>query len=487
MTKLAQYLLGPPRLWALVTVVLVLSGCPKEVVPPVEDGGFFLNLVECPHDWMGHVRNQDSLVEAGSFVLPGATTNVPEFHDCQKLVAVTGNEWSYLEIAAVFGAFDLAARWDSVEANAAPESTLADTARTTRFNGDPAAAASLESVLTPPLHTSASETSPSARSAWGILEIVSEGTYAPLGIGVGFNCAFLYSAGTVLQVRMIHYPGQQEPDCRLAADPDTLGGAVLSVTRTTSSRFSEVNDYPAAARWDWDPEKRIQYIGVRCGAGWCEIGPGGFHRSMLPPQAAGLNVAAARVQAIKGWFDQQRLAPPAVTDPASPDPGWGTVFPDPGLGTRTSPDFEDTWLLVAQVAIDSSLEGYGAKLNLHPARSDGIMNRIYLCKGTFARCRASADGTPAIAGRVPTAATEPKCPTDVVGVLPEDAESWWAAILPPEGDVGFRCVIRRDHAAALTALGLTLPGSARWRWRNHDETIWTRCDLGCCEVEGLGG
>jgi hypothetical protein len=276
-------------------------------------------------------------------------------------------------------------------------------------------------------------------------------------------------------------------------DPDTLVGVVLSVTRTVHAAHGSPDDYPAAARWDWDSVNQVQYVGVKCGAGWCEIGPNGTRLSDLPPSAT-LSPSAAlasggKERHIKGWFDQQQLAPPVGSNPTSPLPGWGTVFPAAELGSYVKSRFEATWLLTALVALDSSLEGYGEKLNLHPARADQEMNRVYLCKGAFAECLAAAATVPEIARALPPESAPPKCPTvaaDVDGVLAEDAGVWWAAIVPPDGAAAFRCVIRRDHGGAFQKLGMAFPGFVRWRWRNNDETIWIRCDQGCCEVEGPG-
>ena len=100
------------RAYCVVVAAILMMGCEPDGVEG-GPGTFFINLVECPHDWMPHLY-QDSLVTPGELALPGALTNVPEFHDCQKLVAANASGLGYLPLAAVFGAWDLVARWDSV-------------------------------------------------------------------------------------------------------------------------------------------------------------------------------------------------------------------------------------------------------------------------------------------------------------------------------------------------------------------------------------
>src|ERR1044071_4084538 len=71
------------------------------------------NLPECPHDWTTlHVALTDSTKDplpvgiastytfATGFVAPGVTTNVPEFHDCQRIILEDGV--TYGPLMAVF-------------------------------------------------------------------------------------------------------------------------------------------------------------------------------------------------------------------------------------------------------------------------------------------------------------------------------------------------------------------------------------------------
>lgn len=442
-------------------------------------------LVECPHSWEPYLDTTSTVVP-GQLALPGRITSVPEFHDCQRFTETTGNSFTYLPIFAIFGAWDLASRWDSVVAHPA-FSLITPPSRVTvaSVSGALATTVTLEQVVSPQARApTPGQHSPSARSGWAFVEILSEGTYPPLGIGPGYNCAFVYVVGESLQARMVHFEGVEEPDCREPADPDTLAGTLLSVQRTMHPNHTDTLDYPAAARWDWDPQHQIQYFGVKCGAAWCEVGFPGFVASNLPSPPATADIAfpsSHRVRHVKGWFDQQRLAPASVANPDAPEPGWGTVFAAPALVTRKVSDFSGNWVLVARVRLDSSLAAYESKLNLTPAGPDE--NLVYLCKGQWETCRNLVQNVPNLAsGPIPEGA--PECPK-ADDVTPADSGVWWAGIVSTKTNVKFACVIRRDHSEELAALGLRPTGTVRWRWRDQDETIWTSCDAGCCEVQQI--
>ena len=62
------------------------------------------------------------------------------------------------------------------------------------------------------------------------------------------------------------------------------------------------------------------------------------------------------------------------------------------------------------------------------------------------------------------------------------AALWFAKIRPADATKEeVHCVLRRDHSC-LRAKGVTIPGTARWRWVAKDETSWVRCMFGCCQV-----
>jgi len=456
---------------------------------------FSAPLVECPHSFKPFL---DSAVVPGQLTLSGRITHVPEFHDCQRFIFTRGPELRYLPVFAIFGAWDLGTRWDSVIAH--PVSFHGDPrvgVALDRMSGDNATVASLDSVSSSAPSAAAGgqvtvNISPpsSGGTGWGFVEILTEGRYPPLGIGPGFNCAYLFLTVGSLQARMVHFAGRHEPDCARPVDPDTLAGTDLEVQWVRPPMHPQSEDYPSAARWDWDPAHRIQYFGVKCGTGWCEVGPPGFVASKVPafpstPDGPPL-LNWHRVRHIKGWFDQQRLAPALGNGSQGPEAGWGEVFADPLLVTRRVTDFTRTWVLVARARLDASLTAYVDKWNLGPTDSQNKENRLYFCRGRWSECYGLALGVRDLASGFDSNRPDaPVCGDEANGydVTTADRGMWWVGIVSTTGKVRFGCVIRRDHAADLAFYHLPPNGTVRWRWRDNDETIWASCAEGCCQVQ----
>src|SRR6185295_11680520 len=90
----------------------------------------------------------------------------------------------------------------------------------------------------------------------------------------------------------------------------------LAVVLSPLGVFGTPSEIPAVARWEWDAARKVQYIGLRCGIDWCNIGPASPGGAALftpadpyiAPPTTGAPMAADRVRAVKGWYDQQRLA-----------------------------------------------------------------------------------------------------------------------------------------------------------------------------------
>jgi hypothetical protein len=142
------------------------------------------------------------------------------------------------------------------------------------------------------------------------------------------------------------------------------------------------------------------------------------------------------------------------------------VFPDYRLGDWEKKDFR-TWREVATVEMDEHDPDYAAKFKFGRTGPLGVpkiadVHTIFLCTGE--RCN------------VPDLECRPS----------ETREQWWAKIVSSEGEVMYRCVIRRDHSdlrPQLRRLGIEIPGTVRWRWRIDDEGLWVRCGYGCCEIK----
>lgn len=265
----------------------------------------------------------------------------------------------------------------------------------------------------------------------------SQVAYGPLGIEPGWSCLYLFKRDEEWSAAVLAQG--DEPTCPSTLQgPDSARAHPLQVRRTTPGQNSD--EYAHAARWDWDERQRVQVMGTLCARGWCEVGAEGFQA--IPAHAGD------HTRRVKGWYDEQNLLH-VTPDGMARAVFRAAVFPDPRLGDRTINDFrcpdpcdpDQGWVHTATVRIRGNAAGpYKEKLNLDP----GEGNEIYL------RLRPEND----------------------------PADQWQARIVSATGDVAYRRVIRVPHGP------LEVPASARWRWRSDDETVWMRCDLGCCEVTG---
>jgi hypothetical protein len=311
-----------------------------------------------------------------------------------------------------------------------------------------------------------------------VAEIYAEGEYRPLGIEPWFNCLYLYRVGGRWEARMVP-KGRTNVQCdRIpmsspAAIPE---GEDLEVIAASDTEFRAESDYPAVARWDWDSTNARQYIGIKCGAAWCEVGARGLKPSAPLPVSAGDPRGLRRVRLIKGWYDQQLLAD---ADPRHRDPTGiiGTIIPDTLLGQLDQPADFAIFTPAAEVVIvkgtgadDAALGRYAAKHGFAQSTL-AAPNRILLCQG--AGCT----------------------PLPGEGPINCAARQWQARIIAPVAAAGasvLKCVTRRnatDYYVAAPLMGpgvaptILVPGTARWRWKARDEGSWMRCNQGCCDTE----
>ena len=136
----------------------------------------------------------------------------------------------------------------------------------------------------------------------------------------------------------------------------------------------EEKDVPPVARWDYDTVNQRQYIGIKCGGEWCEIGHAGFetsagHRpSILRDEPSGVvgpapasSTEKDRVVLVKGWYDEQYLAE-GTTGDLRPMHVRGTAFPHPMLDRlKNVSDFSVKWILSAYLLLDSDPGPYKSK------------------------------------------------------------------------------------------------------------------------------
>lgn len=416
-----------------VALALGAIGCP----PPEKPAGTGTAVApgarpECPTDSVAIVikaKERDVQTVVTSIPLAGPISNVPEYHDCQRFVMGAGPELGPL--VAIFARYNL----DSL-------GFLIDT-----------------------LHEHGMELGAAGAQIYNY-----DHAYGPLGIqGPGFSCLYLNrtpsssSDQPVWTAKMV-FAGSDETRCMQPANVNTLPGQPLSVVVRPKPLSGP--DVPPVARWDWDPEHSEQYIGVKCGDDWCEIGRPGFTRSNdhkykatwpapepVPSMTAPTGRQKERVLAVKGWYDEQRLSVGSAGS-LHATTIMGRAIPHPLLDDMDDiAVFRKGWIPSAYVDMDAD---YTAKYTLRQG-----LNRIYMCHNADKSCQ----GVPAA------------CPD---AASPAPADQWWTKIVSgvaSDTTVTYRCVTRREHA------GVDVRGTVRWRWTENDETLWVRCGAGCCTTQ----
>lgn len=248
------------------------------------------------------------------------------------------------------------------------------------------------------------------------MEATSEG-YPALGIENAEQCLYLRTDGRRWNAAVA--------ECVAAGETPEQFGPRLSVVLDRTAG-SAATDYPPVARWGIDRTGGQPYMGVRCGAAWCDIGPPNFRPA--PDRCEGR---------AKGFCDEQILAI-EQNGALVPAPGVRAVIrPARGAERLRTADFDD-WTEVATVRVmGGGHPVYVEKFNYHPG-----LNRVLF------RHR----GADPLAG-------------------------WEAMILSPGArDTAYRHVVLDRHD------GAELPGAARWAWSATDESSWVPCPTGCCYV-----
>jgi hypothetical protein len=427
---------------------------------------FTTELPECPHAWDDEKRRSRSTSSAA-----GWTTDIPEFHDCQRLVT---KEASYGPLVAVFAA-------DALD-------TILGSAPGDLPAGFPRIRAVAEVVN------------------------VDGAAYEPLGVQPQSNCLFVWPTEhtVILEAKMVPV-GSDYKKCRDLTSVDDIlrmPGTRLQVVRVRVDGFKIPSDYPKVARWDWDPESMTQYIGLGCGVYWCEIGQsiamtyaqhsgptspaymdGRYEydartqiSTFFPTRAAGTSLTAEdRIRSIKGWYDQQLLA---VYDGnvARVSSAFGTVFPSASLDTLTSDGVKGRWARVAYATVadatsDADAAYYAAKSNFFRARRGSSfkeMTALEVCYGRTKDCVGVPDALAA------PHRLDRSCGGYWMLVRAKKVERWWVRSVKPDGQAAYFCLTRRGHPAE-HAEKVNPPRTARWRWLMLDETEWEECLSGCCE------
>lgn len=377
---------------------------------------------------------------AADMPLTKRIANLPEFHDCQRFVVAPRGDAAAPTARQTFG--PLVAIWaaDSL-AFRFPEGSLAP--------GTARAASRAVAIAT--IYTWDATTG-----------------YAPLGIRPGFNCLFLWHDNSPVPrwKASMAKRGEGPESCGEPLDPEQVKGTPLQVEPVSLPGGLTPADIPEVVRWDWDSTTAQQYIDIRCGDQWCQVGPPGYKPTgvrlpaglpetaiMSLPDVGERNATPGEIRRaflLKGWNDEQQLDLPGPT-PSSPilTEIVGTTFPHPTLARATFKTGE--WTTVGYVVVTGDYDG--------AIWIDRGVSRLQLCQGTAEDCRAPEGLTCSLKDQDP-------------------AQLWWGRTISPAGEINQpRCVRRRDHR------GHAIPAAAaRWNWNELDAKTWIACSQGCCVI-----
>lgn len=399
---------------------------------------------DCQQDHLViYTSDHDSVIGA-DLPLVGPIADLPEFHDCQRLVIPAGTAGAATVPSTDSLAFGpLVAIWAANEL----DSSFADP----------------DSLIGKAVPVAV------------IYNFDAVHGYEPLGIRPGFNCLFLWNDGR-WHARLVALgpkaPNATDPTKCLDPIDQTsrpiVGGTELEVRATAVPEPLKPSDIPPVARWDWEAKAPRQFIGIRCGNEWCDVGTPGFEpsraaegtsvaaqllASIVPIPRAGIHQATPsevlRTVAVKGWYDHQRLDLRSSTGQLSMAEASGIVFPQPALDAVPVEAYATTWIPTAYAVLEREYPGK------YPLLAG--VNRIDICHGTANDCA------------VPTSAQH--CD----GIDRDSPDGWWGRVIRATGEPYYYCIIRRTHD------GEAIPvAAARWNWSEADAKTWSRCGNACC-------
>jgi hypothetical protein len=256
--------------------------------------------------------------------------------------------------------------------------------------------------------------------------------YAELGIQQGLNCLWLQGDAVNNPTGMGWIAAIVQPsrsgNCVADAPFQPAPGQQLQLHRLQHGGPL----YPSTGRWMWDGGR--QFIGIRCGDGWCEMGRPGFTPTDSIPSA----------QLVPGWFDEQLMSyAPTPGAPLQLSGLLGRISPVPGLSTL--PDNAYNGPNGAPVATITFDDGDDAALAVYRTKF----------------------GIPGGARTVQVHHRRNSTPNGPIHREFRMGGSTWTPV---------------HHNPHATHAGR---GAVRWAWNDADEAVWYPCDLGCCTTDAL--
>lgn len=279
-------------------------------------------------------------------------------------------------------------------------------------------------------------------------------TYANLLLDYGVNCLWLKAASAAANADYAVYvsrpttPAGQTPVCR-AADPlvtDAAGvPAFLEVSETRDARFRDNDSYPGAARFDVDRVGKPT-LGFKCLRAYCEamLDKDDWRRSQITPQPA--SPGDPKQKTIKAWHDEQMLSTVSSTGVWSSIGIRASIIPDASIADNDATDFNDQWLPVAEIFLDTDPAAGTKYANWGLHRGSNYLHMKFDVAAAEWRVGLFATSQARPGNRIP-------------------ATKW-------------------SHRGRMIHRNAGVPATARFRFTERDDGVWVPCGNACCKVDG---
>ena len=265
--------------------------------------------------------------------------------------------------------------------------------------------------------------------------------YTDLGLSSGNNCIYLAHSGASWTA----YVAPENTGGGAACPPAHPGAVALTVVPISNATYPTASDVPAVARFHEGTKALLKdraLMGVRCANMWCLLLPVGI----TPDQVFYNSTGRPKQWAVRGWQDIQHLGE-MQSSGLKISSYEAAVVPAAGIGTFTKgADYDTGWVAVATVQFkkNPNSSSYGSKWEFRDS------NVVYI-------------------------RTDASSPTGWIGEVRNRRKHWWGSSYIARFPLSVRRIPHEDD-------GIVVPAIARFHWKDKDEWIWVRCDVGCCEV-----